>query len=353
MLSRITHALALAVVLLGLSVPVANATGTGQPVITSPADGSTVPSGWTGPVTVDFSDAVAADYDFEIDCDSGYSQETTWTYDGSQDVMSWTVPEMTGSDSCQLVVEDMETWGSEGFAQSTFNVASPPPPPLVLDRVSQSPATFYPLVRDGYRDATRTHFHINVRADVTISVMNNSGATVRRAQLGTLRSGGHAWTWNGRKNNGRTAVTGRYHLLVTAAAAQTRTAKTAVVVASGWVTRHGTSSRAGSNYSSARTSGACQISAGWDDASEELDCWGGHYATTKYRFGVPAHASNVKWHVSGGPASDDICCTGSIKKTGTWVGPSHRQVLIQVKVTGWRAYDVDRAYITYTYQRRI
>jgi hypothetical protein len=50
-------------------------------------------------------------------------------------------------------------------------------------------------------------------------------------------------------------------------------------------------------------------------------------------------------------ASDDICCDGSVTK-GT-SRPSRKRIVVWAQVTGWRAYDIERARVTYYYKKRI
>ena len=55
--------------------------------------------------------------------------------------------------------------------------------------------------------------------------------------------------------------------------------------------------------------------------------------------------------VSKARTGADICCTGSITKSGTRT--SRTSFRLRTKVTGWRAYDVWSARISYKYKKRI
>jgi hypothetical protein len=91
--------------------------------------------------------------------------------------------------------------------------------------------------------------------------------------------------------------------------------------------------------------GNCHIS-GYD-GSLMLDCWGGRYAEAKYLFAVPASARRLDWNVRG----EVWCCdTGRLLRTGQRLDA--RRYAVRVRVTNWRAYEVHRVSLTYTYDRR-
>jgi len=103
-------------------------------------------------------------------------------------------------------------------AAETFTIR----PPLVSE-VSASPATFYPVVVDGYRDTTDIRFSLaadSVDTSVTVYEPDDfgrcCGAPVRSADLGPLAKGRRAWTWDGTDDGSALAPTGRYFVRVTA-----------------------------------------------------------------------------------------------------------------------------------------
>lgn len=81
---------------------------------------------------------------------------------------------------------------------------------------SVAPSPFYPIERDGYRDATTFRFSTNVRASDTIRVRGPGGRIVRLARLGALKGHGHShtWAWNGRNNRGAMVAPGTYRIKV-------------------------------------------------------------------------------------------------------------------------------------------
>ena len=77
-------------------------------------------------------------------------------------------------------------------------------------RLTTSTARFYPPV-DGYRDVARFRVTIDRTADVTLQVRPSKGApTVRSVELGSLPSGRHAGSWDGRAEGGAFVDPGRY-----------------------------------------------------------------------------------------------------------------------------------------------
>jgi hypothetical protein len=104
-------------------------------------------------------------------------------------------------------------------------------------------------------------------------------------------------------------------------------------------------SRAG-HVSSVSRSGTCFISRSSYYRTTSLDCWGGRYARAAYAFRLPSNASRVSWALGGRRTPADLCCDGRIVRTGKRV--TSTLFRIQVQVTGWRAYDVTSARVSYT-----
>jgi hypothetical protein len=324
----------------------ASASGYGHPIITIPRPNATVASGFTGPITVDFSNASVDSYWADLSCDST-DQTNIFTYDDAgDDIQTWALKTaIVGPQDCYLTL-DGDTVGMS--ARADFTVAAPPPPPLVLDKPSIAPATFYPQVHDGYRDSTTVKFRLNRTAAVTATVKNSVGDVVRRAALGSRSAGQRTWTWNGRTTHGTLVHAGAFHIQITAVADRTRSIGVSATVATAWrrttVTRH----RSGYAVSRSSHSRGCYVRRDAYDDSVELDCWAGSYATANYSFAVPASAYNVGWRVAG---YQGCCSEGTISKWGVRLDRTHYRV--SVKVTNWRSYTVTAVRLTYTYQRRI
>jgi hypothetical protein len=62
---------------------------------------------------------------------------------------------------------------------------------LHLTKSSVAPADFYPLKRDGYRDATSFGFSTSRRSNDRLEVKNGSGRVIRHINLGYKQGGGH------------------------------------------------------------------------------------------------------------------------------------------------------------------
>jgi len=132
--------------------------------------------------------------------------------------------------------------------------------PIGVSNVSLSPATFYPTVRDGYRDTTTMSYRLNQKADVIARVTNSNGPRVRSADLGRLGAGTRSWRWDGRTNSGTPVATGKYQITLTATSA----AGTGIVdvsrtatAATGWTTKRVTKSRTGANTSTVHVGNSC------------------------------------------------------------------------------------------------
>ena len=82
----------------------------------------------------------------------------------------------------------------------------------------------------------------------------------------------------------------------------------------------------------------------------ELDCYGGKYASSRYRFAVPAATYATSFSVSGFAPDSDICCDGRITKTSS--RPDRKTLDVTVRVSGWRAYTVRSVTATWKYKQR-
>lgn len=326
----------------GLAVA-APAQAAGNPVFVTPAPGATVPSGTTS-LTADFSGAPAGFYWLSIACETtGQSQSYEFYNYASTGRRALPITALKGPDSsCRATLDDYD---SGAYAAVDFAVAAPS---LTLSRTSVSPATFYPLVRDGYRDTTKAAYTLSQAARVTAKVTNSQGRVVRSTRL-SQGAGSRSWTWNGLRNDGTKAAAGAYRLsIVATSGGVTKSFSSRVDVKTAIVTRTKTIRRDGSTGAFA-TRGSCYASRSGGVAT--LDCWGGSYARATYRFRLPASAFSVAWSAPGAVASSDICCDGTIRKTG--VRTSSTSFVVTATVTGWRAYEVRAAKVTYKVKQRI
>jgi len=146
------------------------------------------------------------------------------------------------------------------------------------------------------------------------------------------------------------ATPGTYRIRIAASAGGvTRTVTKSVSVTTALVNRRRSAARDGSASSTA-TRGSCYATRDSDYGTTALDCWGGRYAMARYNFRVPASAFGVTWRSTGHLAEADICCTGKVSRTGTRV--SSRVFQVRVTATGWRAFDVTGASMSYSYKVR-
>lgn len=330
----------------------------GMATFTSPDDGHVFATGsqvtYTIYVDTTLGSGTVTNWDVSVDgqADRGWlywSERKMWTipagFIGTLTATTDALPPDPDSYWLNVCVSDADvpsTGSCDGWDYVGFSAVVPL---LSVSNVSASPQTFYPIVRDGYKDITRIEWSQSTASTRVAVIRRSTGKVVRRESLGQLSAGWRGWRWDGRKGDGSTAAIGKYRVVVTVSAGGVqRSASTTVEVATGWRTTTHTLHRSGTNTSSRGTSGSCFISA--YSGVLKLDCWGGNYARASYGFSVPSNATNVRRSISKGLASDDFCCQGSI--SATWSGN-----VATVQATGWRAVDVYGVTIKYDIKKRI
>ena len=359
-----------------LSASAAHAADPGLPIVVSPADGTSVPSGEAVRIVLDLSQVAASPTDLRVDLDCGGTRTTLYTGTYSADPVTYDLPGRTGPQTCAFSSQSDLT--NEDYHQiGTLQVAAPattpdpptdpdpipdppvdpptdpvptPEPTIAFSNLSISATSFYPRVVDGYRDTVVTRWGSNRVADTTVSILNSRGTVVRRAAYSAIAAGSHMWTWNGRTSAGTAVPTGAYRVRISATAdGVTRTFTKAVTVATALVNRSGSARRSGyDSYDSASRN--CYVTGDSYYETTTLDCWGGKYARATYNFRVPASAFNVHWSARGWLTDADICCTGRVTRTGRRLSSTLFQVRAQVN--GWRAFEVESAAVSYTYKVR-
>jgi hypothetical protein len=337
--ATITAAVA-ALLTLGVAPPAAAA----APVVVSPANGASLPSGSTGPLVIDFP-ATTGNYLVSVKC--GASEYYWWTgafkpYSGRQSIAIDPLEGHGGRDlggsTCQVEVS-----GGNPYAKtiSTFSLASPP---LTLTDVSATKAEFYPLVRDGYLDETEFVFSVNRKTDATLTVTDTDGKSVYSRSTWLDRAGEYRLPWRGQTTSGKRAKPGKYQATLTAVAdGTTLSQSTTVRVVTKKVIRRETLRR--DNFGGREaTGGNCRVE--YEDEGTLLDCWGGAYARSTYTFKIPADATSIRW---GAPLTftglDQGHGRGTLTRTGTRISKTTFQVRVQV--TGWRATYARGASVSY------
>ena len=231
-----------------------------------------------------------------------------------------------------------------GYQLTTFTVADAP---TSVGNPSVNHDTFYPLVRDGFRDTVTFRWWQEHRGTASISVVNADGRTVRTAAPSGSR-GRNTWAWNGRRDNGDFAAEGHYRIRVTV---NTNMVSAGVTLATALETRTYRVRREGNQATSLTTRGNCYARRDRYDQVATLDCWGGRLARAGYRFTIPAAAFDVRGLVDLNRNSLDICCDGRITKG--WGRTSQRTVVLWAQVTGWRTTDVNFVRVTWKKKVRI
>lgn len=232
-------------------------------------------------------------------------------------------------------------------ATSTFTVLAPP---MKVVNPAASPATFYPLVRDRFKDSTSIGYTLNRRAFVTAHVLRVAdGRWVRHVDVGTQNAGRRHWTWNGLTSTGKRVVPGRYRIEIDAEAPDgtSSSTRTAVTARTSVVTKRVTQSRYG-NRAATSHRGNCYTNRDSYSGEVTLDCWAGKWAQATYKFTIPTNAKNLSWRVRG---EQNCCDSGQLTRTGKRT--SARAFRVQVRVTYWRSYTVRRVSVSYTYRQRV
>jgi hypothetical protein len=227
-----------------------------------------------------------------------------------------------------------------------------------ITRFNHNPDTFYPTVRDGFRDTVTFTAHAANLVDEfgdpvsqtwNINIYNADGHRVA-STAGTVREWRDIrWTWNTKnQRTGNPVPTGRYKAVLDVVNDDNGdgdTMTSALWAKTDTVNKRITKSRTGVQTSSRWRRGDCQVTRdGWLDgpSSLYLDCRGGKTGAN-YGFVLPRNATNVAWAMRG---SHGFGWDGRIIKTGKRVTPTRFRV--GVTVTGWEAYSIKRANVTYT-----
>jgi hypothetical protein len=222
-------------------------------------------------------------------------------------------------------------------------------PRVWVSATSLSARTFYPLVRDGYRDTVRYSFTLNQTGSGTVRVTNRHGLVVRSYRFRGRRS--MSVTWGGRTNAGRRVKPGYYRFRVVAHAhgTNTRSAARTTRVRTGWKNVRHTGARYGQSTSSRSKSGACYFKHdGYYNTDLLMDSWGGT-CTAHWVVRVPRGAFRVTHRILGirYPGLD---LGGPVTKRAV---RTTRSVRFTVTVSDFAAYDVVGVYAKWTTRVRI
>jgi hypothetical protein len=315
--------------------------------IVTPVDGVNVSEGW---VQYTVQVATAGTYWLDFSCDGDFRNQyyLSASYDGQQ--LNGTLDYVYAGENCYLYLRPSDGAGT-GEHIIYFAVGRPAVTPTIGNPVAR-PATFYPRVRDGYRDETVIAFGSRLDSDVTVQILAGTDGSIVR----TFALAGDSWAdysdrrsvaWRGRNAAGNLVPTGRYTARITSTIdGQSATARLPIWVASGHRTVRVTKTKDGWDDSRDTTRGNCFAWEVFD--GNDLDCWGGSYAQATYRFALPSGARNIDWGVRG---YQECCDAGRIIKTGERT--SARSYRIAVRVTSWRSYVVRSTWLTYTYRKAL
>lgn len=316
-------------------------TGSSAPTVVSPAPGSSLPRGSTGPLVIDFP--VLGGSTIKVSCVGGGTYTYYTTTGGPAGRRSIPMDALEAGSDADLSGATcyIDLNGNYKPVQSTFTLTAPT---LALGDLWVSKQKFYPVVKDGYLDKVTFGVNSNRTAEVTLTIKDRTGKTVH-AKSGRVTLGQNQWTWDGKVTGGKTAAPGSYTATVSATAdGAVFTSTTRVTVATKKVKRKVTLRRAGWNGTDS-TRGNCIVRTDTDAQSSILDCWGGAYAASTYAFTIPADATNIRWRAATAYTDLDKCCRGTITKTGSRVGKTKFRVRVQA--TGWRATEVTSVRVSF------
>ena len=223
-----------------------------------------------------------------------------------------------------------------------------------ITKFNQNLDTFYPRVRDGFRDSVRftvdaknlwDEFDNKIPQSWNVTVRNAEGRTVASHDGNVPTYYSARWTWNTKNQfTGAPVATGRYTATLTVTnddTSETDRATAVLHAVTDTVNKRITKSRSGTDTSARSHRGSCYLNSFY--GSLDIDCWGGIEGVARYGFTLPRNARNVDWGMSG---TRGCCSNGRVIKTGNRPSATHFDV--RIKVTNWAAYEVHRARVTYT-----
>lgn len=331
------------------TIPTTAAHAEGLPSIATPANGTVVDPNWDGVVEIDFTSVEpetgwfvsGSCYDPESgNLESGFDDYYFTPETPEIAAFQWDGPIGRGFE-CSIDVSG-DTGGS---TSSQFTVDSGEP--FEITSLKSSYSTFYPVIRDGYRD------QVGILAKTTAithhaywEVYREDGSLLRRVYK-TSNPG--YWQWDGLyPGSGAPVRPGTYVIKLRAwGYSGYDSAAIKVIVFTGYVSKTYRKYKAGSDGRFS-TSGPCYISR--YDGSADFDSWGGT-CVGNYYLAVPSAAYNVYGSAIGQFGDSDLCCEGSV--TRTYKRTSNTVVRVTVKVNGKRAWIVDSAYVRYALKAKV
>ncbi len=201
---------AIAALFCGLFLVSSTAAGASTATIVSPADGSHVLVGFTGPISLSFdTDLTPGTFTVTVNGPS-YTNSQPITVSEPGPFGDLTIPPADNPGDYTIEVDE----GVTAIATNAFTVD----PVVQVSATSASPSIFLPYERDGVRDSTTGQFTLNTQANATVRVRNHDGRIVRHKALGPLAAGTHAWKWGGKNDSGHLVKPGRFTITFSARA---------------------------------------------------------------------------------------------------------------------------------------
>lgn len=330
---------------------------TGSPATTSPTAFARFSTGWTGPVTVDFSkDCAGSERRVLVECvavrasfDPATPRSYSWAADlrlsSSTTTRTWTIPPIEQHADCRVVISD-ETGYSGSLQPVRFTILND------FFASIDGPAAFYPTVRDGYLDTATVSWTI----DPAYPTSNHAQWGVCCSHIGepslpggVISPSATQVTWNGRFVDGTLAPERKYIIQVDFADSYNygHWLEHDLELASGIRTGLYDKTLVPGHSRKVRAERTGQCVARVSDrhgGSVLLKCNGRGYAQVKFTFDLPYHPDSMKRSIAG------IVLGGSsgrlIRRWG-WV--DHNTIRALVRVTGERAFRAYGASVRFRY----
>ena len=192
----------------------ASADGVDTPSILTPPDGTQVPYGYTGPVSLDMSGGTGGYTHVAVKCDGGYNWWLAGYRLGTDPAWNdFEIPPIHESgSSCRATLElDDVVVDTNTFTTGPGHGGS------LQIRLATSSSIFYPTVKDGYRDKATIRFTLSGTASpLIINARRQDGRMFNITGLAEPRAGTYSYKWNGQLPGeyGPIAKPGKYDIVV-------------------------------------------------------------------------------------------------------------------------------------------
>ncbi len=229
-----------------------------------------------------------------------------------------------------------------------------------FSQTSISNRTFYPLVRDGFKDYVHLYWASDEYPwDVTsygadYAVTDSDGDVVYTDEVGTERT---YLQWRGIDEGGATVPVGTYTITLDVYDVY---GDPHVITESTTVTTKRVR-RTGQVYADSTTPGmyafdwagdSCDVEYPYDSDGMILDCWGGKFIEATFTLKIPERHRRTARITDFWKSGRVMCCRPGDVDVRLWK-VNKRTIKASFRVTGWRAYKINYVILDYRYYERI